>query len=273
MAKLNVGRSSRSAYKHWVLDAHLGKIVGSITTGQTPARANPLLCVDLCAGDGGNGDGTASPLIIHKHCEWLASNARCPLPAHSIFIEKNATTHDILVGRLGPMATHPNHRREIRNEDAREFYLQPTTKDQAIFINCDPNSISDMPLAEELAHSLTPTTTMTMTLGCNVGGLKRMELDKRQPWLDYVKLMTKIMPAWHDAILVEICGDASQWAYLTRLPSKWSTQQKECLRKGGEKLKDSFPQGVRVASFRQDRLAFDECLNRLFLTQKERARV
>jgi hypothetical protein len=278
MAKSNVGRSSRSVYKHWVLDTHLGKIVGALSTGKTPARANPLLCVDLCAGDGGSADeyDQSSPAIIHKHCEWLASRDGGRYSAQSIFYEKSEFTFGKLVSRLSDWPTHERHRRDVIRGDAKEFSFSKQLPNQAVFVNCDPNSVSDLPnaeFAERLAAQLTPTTTMAVTLGCNVGGLKRMPLEDRKPWREFVEIMLRAMPSWHDALLVEICGDKSQWAYLTRLPAKWADEQKAALQRAGDKLKGDFPRGVAVFSRRLDRSRFDDLMDRLLYTQKELANV
>ena len=47
----DVGRSSRTPVKHFLLNALVGKIVGVLGTGKAPCKANPFYAVDLCGGD------------------------------------------------------------------------------------------------------------------------------------------------------------------------------------------------------------------------------
>lgn len=259
-----VGRSSRTPFKHWVLDSHLGQIVGSLSTKAVniPARPTPFLCVDLCAGDGAETeDHEASPVIITDHCDWLASRG---FKVKSILIEKQSATFETLEQNMAKKQLV--HECELRNADAREFVFVPSCVNQAVFINCDPNAISDLPFAESLASSLTKTTTMTLTLGCNVGGLKMLKADKRAAWFDYMDVIVSIMPTWHDAILIAIESDAAQWAYLTRVPSVWSLKVAKDVERKGER---HFPKGVRVESFRRSKRGFDDLVKRLFLTKAE----
>jgi hypothetical protein len=63
-----VGTSSRTPFKHWLLNHMLGRIVGALSSGRTPC--NPVLTVvDMCAGDGLSYGESAqsSPAIIAKH--------------------------------------------------------------------------------------------------------------------------------------------------------------------------------------------------------------
>lgn len=276
-----VGRSSRTPYKHWVLDSHLGKICGSLSTGKVPAIASPLICIDLCAGDGHRNEfHECSPFIIMKHCEWLhRSNSRCT--AKSVFIEKDASTYETLIDNSAKYVTCTEFRKRWANNkdsnsllhsarflnlDARQIRINAPHERQAVFINCDPNSIAELPCAPQLVASLTPMTTMTITLGCNTGGLKRMPLDKRQEWFDYIDILIDAMPSWHDAILIEVVRDAAQWAYLTRLPAKWTEDVAEsCVKRGGR----HFVHGVQVESLRRSKDRFSRMRDRLFLTKKE----
>lgn len=262
MAK--VGRSSRTPFKHWVLNLHLGQIAGVLSHRSliVPAKPNPFLCVDLCAGDGTESDAhQASPKIITKHCDWLAGRG---FDVRSVFYEKHSATFESLEANMG--ATNERHVSELFNCDAAEFVFVPECTNQAVFINCDPNSIAELPLSRTLAESLTPTTTITMTLGCNVGGLKRLSLEKRMEWFEYIDIMLSVMPSWHDAILVAIENDSAQWAYFTRLPAKWSHKNTTELQKRGDSM---FPHGVRVESVRHSRAGFDDLVKRLFHTKGE----
>jgi hypothetical protein len=258
------GRSSRTPFKHWVLDTHLGKISGVLSSGNrtVPAIPNPFLCVDLCAGDGTEtAEHQSSPRIIAKHCNWMAKRG---MRVQCVLIEKHAATFESLEANMNELdIAFPC---DLRNADAKSYTFTPSCEKQAVFINCDPNSIADLPFSETLARALTPTTTMTLTLGCNVGGLKRLKREQRQEWFDYITVMIEIMPAWHDAILIAIESDDSQWAYFTRLPKVWTDQQVECIQSKGKKM---FPRGVRVESLHKDKAGFDDLVKRLFLTKAE----
>lgn len=262
---MGVGRSSRTPFKHWVLDKHLGKVCGVLSVGSrsVPAVANPFLCVDLCAGDGVVTDEhQSSPSIINRHCNWLHGRNGCS--AKATFIERHEATFDELYRNV--KSVECCHEVDLVCGDSRDFFLEPRSRSQAIFVNCDPNSIADMPLAKPFALSLTPSTTMTMTLGCNVGGLKRMPLENRLAWYDYLEVLLDGIPSWHDAILIEVVKDPAQWAYFSRVPSKWSSGiVKSCLSHGGK----VFPNGVEVVTLRSDRDAFMRMQDRLFLTKKE----
>ncbi len=263
--KINtVGKSSRTPFKHWVLNSHLGQIVGSLSlrSMKVPAKPEPFLCVDLCAGDGSETErNEASPMIITHHCDWLA---RKGFSVKSVLIEKQSATFETLEQNMAKRQLV--HDCELRNADARDFVFTPSCANQAVFINCDPNAISDLPFAESLASSLTKTTTMTLTLGCNVGGLKRLKADKRAAWFDYMDVIVRIMPAWHDAVLIAVESDSAQWVYVSRVPVVWSPKViRDVERKGSA----HFPKGVRVESFRRSKRGFDDLVKRLFLTKAE----
>jgi hypothetical protein len=111
---------------------------------------------------------------------------------------------------------------------------------------------------------------MLATLGCNVGGLKRLSLEDRAGWFDYVRAIVNDMPTYHDALLIALDGDSAQWAYLLRLPCKWSGITQNAIHTTGAKFSD-YP--LSVASFRDSRAEFDSLQIRLFLTKVERCTI
>ncbi len=163
------GRSDRTPYKHWVLNSHLGKIVGVLTTGRAkvPAIARPLsalICV-LATGFAlmiTNAVLTSSP----KHCEWLQRYSP-EVSAKSVFIEKHQNTFEQLEKNVECFVQDPGFRRgwrkndgcdrllhevELRNEDSRDFVLDQTltirqfssTATQTRFQKCHlPNHLLD----------------------------------------------------------------------------------------------------------------------------------
>jgi hypothetical protein len=105
MRSTDVGRSSRTPYKHFLLDSQLGKVVGIGRTRVTDSFADfsnfPFLCIDLCAGDGVvvEGEHTSSPYLLSKHC-WHAekptSSSLIPFETQLVLIEKNERTAERL---------------------------------------------------------------------------------------------------------------------------------------------------------------------------------
>jgi hypothetical protein len=258
---MGVGRSSRTPYKHWLLNANLGRVAGAISTGKTPVRP-PLLTVDLCAGDGvSTMEHTCSPEIIWKHTKWLLKRG---ISARMVFIEQHPYTFALLQKNLQMMkATNF----DTLNIDARDYKIGTGIAPfQPVFINCDPNKVSDMPLASEIVKSLSNWTTFIVTLGCNVGGLKRCSLEERMEWKQYVADLTANLPNWHDALLVRLIHDAAQWSYLIRLPIKWSKRHAEEAQRKGNTL---FEHGVDVASLRREPERYGRIIRDSFYTHQE----
>ena len=262
----NVGRSSKTPYKHWLLDKELGRQAGIYSRPaamrSTPMRNDlPLMVIDLCAGDGESSEFSAesSPAIISKHVKFAGGKLQ------AFMIEKNIYSFDALSRNVKLYGDSDNI--SLINGDALEFNVNIDSK-QGVFINCDPNSVNEIPLTSEFIKTLPPWTTMIVTLGCNVAGLKRLSIDKRSGWFDYVNMVVGSLPRWHDALICSVTLDNSQWAYLVRLPDKWSSDSKASYIKSGAKM---FKHGVTVYSYRRERPEFNEQIKRLFLTKKEYA--
>lgn len=143
-------------------------------------------------------------------------------------------------------------------------------EDQAVFIYNDPNHIEDWCLTPQILASAPKFTTSLSTLGCNVGGMKRLDLDKRELWFDRINMVTKsIVQPWHDACLLSV-GGADQWAYLITAPAKWRDQiTSDCLAAASKmEGREADPQ---IAWFKQDPSAFLSLQKYLFLTKAENA--
>lgn len=257
-----VGRSSRTPFKHDIFDSELGRICGVVGRHGVPADANPYMhVIDLCAGDGRSVEGgTNSPAIIEKHGRFLMEKRG--MQFRSTLIEKNDQTFAVLCSNT---ADEPWQQRF--KMDARQFTLNIHHEFQAVFIHSDPNSIADWPITKRLTNAMSKATTLLATLGCNVGGLKRLTLEERLPWYGHVQEVIEVMPYWHDAILIELVGDASQWAYLLRLPDKWSAETAVRIRNSG--LRMGFD--TSVSSLRRNPKEFKALEDKLFLTKKERS--
>jgi hypothetical protein len=257
-----VGSSDgRTPLKHFILDKALGRIVGVTALGKStvPARM-PLLVVDMCAGDGvARESGTSSPEIIAKHIEFKKLNGK----AKAIFYEAAPASFNTLRSRF-----ESNLRVELRNADSSGFDLKSelSVPDQAVFIHADPNSIETYPITRELCLSMSPTTTLLVTLGCNVNGLKRLPWESRKPWAWHVKNLVDTLSFNHDLIIFTLERDQAQWSYVLRLPHKWSNETEQMICKA---CMDMWPKGINSASYKHRRSEFSSLVQKLFLTKSE----
>ncbi len=264
---MSVGKSHRTPFKHFVLDKLLGSHVGRIATGRVKFIFGDTHIVDLCAGDGSPGDhGLSSPQIIHKHSKWAASEflkRGCRSRVKVTMIEKAEASYLSLERNLNRPKPYDLN---LIHGDARSFRLSVGGKNEAAFINADPNHVAHMPLARDLVESFPKLTTMTLTLGCNVGGIKRMKREDREQWFEYVDMCTGKMQSYHDAILCSVVRDASQWAYLSIIPKADTDQVGKLLTKAGAA---EFDHGVSCVSFRDSAEKFSRGVDELFLQKKE----
>ena len=267
MAKpLNVGRSSRTPVKHMILDRMVGKIAGVLSTesNTVPCRANPFLVVDLCGGDGVvTEDHDASPQILHRHCSWLIEERK--KKSRLMVFETLSMTYDKLQSNTSKLSGYGNWF-TIHNQDSRLFVMPKMLSNQAAFVHCDPNCVDQIPLTDPFLDSWNKHTTYLVTLGCNVGGAKRASIEDRARWFWYVESLCKRLPRNHDAVLFWLERDASQWAYLLSIPKKWSMDFSKKIVSGASAW---WPNGLGMASFRDDRKQFELNIKRLFLTEKE----
>lgn len=259
-----VGRSSRTPLKHYMLNAEVGRIVGVVNQKGVPAKAFPtcpLLFLDSCAGNGECPDGeTCSPKIFVDHSRFAIDKKG--IPVELTLIEKCPENFSQLKNNIKPEPWI-----KLILGDAREFRFATNHEMQAAFINADPNSISGMPITKALLDSCPRATTTISTFGCNVGGGKRAPWETRQKWYDYVEQFVDILAPWHDAIMVELAGDCSQWAYLITLPHKWTD---ETITRTGIRSKSLTEFDLTMASMRKNYKEWMEIQDRLFKTKAER---
>lgn len=105
------------------------------------------------------------------------------------------------------------------------------------------------------------------TLGCNVGGLKMLDYEKRRQWYDYLKgLVLTVSRPGLDLLLMAIYKDDSQWAYAVVTPTKWIDQTFDA----AEKIFTKHKMRIRHFSLRQDPDGFNALVNELFQTKAER---
>lgn len=271
-----VGKSHRTPYKHFLLNAMAGKIVGVVSTGnyRVPAKADPFIqFIDLCGGDGkgdefprerdlpgGLRQQAASPKVLCKHAVFARSRG---MASRVDIIEKDQNTYSELVNNMqGVCDLYFTH-----HMDARNYVLEVDNDSQAVFVHCDPNNVDQTPLTGPFVDSFNSVTTYLVTLGCNVSGIKMLPYGgKRSRWFDYVKLLTDSLPGRHDAVLFWLKRDASQWAYLATVPKVWSADfQRGCVVAGNR----WWPNGVGSIGIRDSREMFERKITELFLTKAE----
>jgi len=286
------GKSGITPVKHFVLNRLLGREIGVLSRGVLPVKE--YLLYDLTAGDGvpyvsteqtdfsaekAFSDG-CSPGIFLRHVDWLANSGRIPVQLTSC--EKQAITHAELVKNTNKWLTanewtqisrgvHEKGLSKIRYLHTNSQDLKPPliNRRAACFIYNDPNHIEDWSLTPELISNFPKFTTSLSTLGCNVGGLKRIEEVKRRDWFMRVEILCKsLLQNWHDACLFSV-GGADQWAYLITAPTKWRDEiTTECL-KAARKLEKKITAPPQVVWRKQDPTAFYELQRFLFLTRDE----
>lgn len=259
---MTVGRSdSRTPGKHNLLNKLLGREAGMIR--HADFLSDPWVIIDLCAGDGRNDDasGTCSPTIILRHATHHREKNHGRVG--TIFLERSRATFDVLVKNVG---FHPDN--HCIHADARDPWVVPTywAEKSPVFVHNDPNNINGFALSDNLVSRLPRYTTTLSTLGCNVGGLKRLERSERQLWFEHVGRIVQLMPGHHDGVLIALNGDDSQWAYLLTGPAIWRDRYANDV---DSAFKD-WPKGITRRWFRDDRVGFNELCADLFFTRTEK---
>lgn len=169
-------------------------------------------------------------------------------------------------------------RLRVHNRSGAEADLSLIGPNTAVRVNNDPNKISDWVMPPNMPgdiRKITPWFLGICTMGCNVGGLKRLLRDhpeEAERWYALVRSVQTGLPRHHDLYLCAIDRDASQWAYLIIAPKatqsgtdwKASTQRDaaSCFEKQGMKLRDAW--------LRDNQPKFNEILDYLFTIQKDK---
>lgn len=267
-----VGKSGVTPCKHDLLNKLLGREVGSLTANKL--GIHDYMIIDLTAGDGVPYVGKefkqgCSPGIILHHAKYAASKtSACP---YVLLLEKQETTHFDLISNLGQQSDIVSDLSiNVLCADSKFYGFLELRNADAAFIYNDPNHIEDWCLTPHILASAPKFTTSLSTLGCNVGGMKRLDLDKRELWFDRINMVTSsIVQPWHDACLLSV-GGADQWAYLVTAPTKWRDQiTSDCLAAASKmEGREADPQ---IAWFKQDPAAFLALQQYLFLTKAENA--
>jgi hypothetical protein len=248
---------------------------------------------DLTAGDGATSeyedDPGSSPMLFAKHGLYRSSERQVPI---DIFIlEKAGNTYATLLNNL----TTEMQMLQVRgvsytkvsdwewsstdgltsfmamNADARSIDFVGLGEGAFIFLNNDPNGVHDWALkCESLITPISNGSRLTSmtTMGCNVGGLKRIDRKERDKWAMTVGDMNAIVDklGTMDNLLVEILSDPSQWAYLLTFPFKWIDEEKAKIRR----IFEASGLRINMYSARSEAEEFKLCMDRKFKTTKER---
>lgn len=266
--------------------------MGVLSRGMPPVRE--VLLYDLTAGDGvpyisadqpgllpelAFRDG-CSPGIFLRHVNWLAQHGRLPMQLTGC--EKQAVTHAELIKNTGAWLAQNGWSQESRgihrkgmtqirylHSNAQDLRPPGINRDAASFIYNDPNHIEDWSLTPAFVQNCPKFTTSLSTLGCNVGGLKRIDEGKRREWFMRVEVLCEsLLQSWHDACLFSV-GGADQWAYLITAPLKWRDEiTAECLQ-AAKKLEKKITAPPQVAWRKEHPAAFYQLQRFLFLTREE----
>lgn len=291
---MQVGKSGVTPCKHFLLNRLLGREAGVLSRGMPPVHE--ALFYDMTAGDGVPyisaeqqelgidasrqfNDG-CSPGIFLRHIHWLAT--KTTRPVQLIGCEKQAITHAELVRNTTEWLENAGWQQVDRgihahaaalikymHANAQDVRPPGISRNASCFIYNDPNHIEDWSLTPAFVQNCPKFTTSLSTLGCNVGGLKRIEEDKRREWFIRVEVLCDaLLQRWHDACLFSV-GGADQWAYLITAPEKWRDEiTKECLL-AASKLEKKITAPPQVVWRKLDPSGFYELERFLFLTKDE----
>jgi len=248
-----VGVSTRTPAKHGALNSILGKTVGVM---QYNFPDKHLRLIDCTAGDGSPStySDMSSPMIFDKHAQ-AAGQRGINVSVH--MFEKANKQGQALKLKYG-------QKYDVHAGVDAVSMPQVWGHDDIVFVSNDPNTIADWALPHALKNA-PQLTTVFSTLGCNVGGLKRMPKEARAQWYRLMLDQLLMLRNWHDAYLAILDGDATQWAYLVNAPKKWTDATEKAFARA---FKDSdYP--VRGAWYKRDNKLFSDMADWLFLTRVE----
>lgn len=236
---MTVGHSDRrTPAKHAFLNSLVGRFVASAhhCAERLGMPIETLHLLDLTAGDGiayhdeGQWHRACSPGILAHHGRW----DRCPLPveidlyeiraaqANDLLINLDAHLPDLDYEKDGAAAWSAHDGRVHLRAHHGDGGLAPLHQlgwGDFAFLNHDPNHIKDWALTP--VFGVGSNVLSLTTMGCNVGGLLRLDLDERRNWVRRVAEVVATLQYTQDALLLSIDGDGSRWGYLATTARKW----------------------------------------------------
>jgi hypothetical protein len=267
MKKSSVGKSEgRTPGKHELLNALLGKQVAA--SAYLPWMSPPFTIIDLCAGDGRDTleSGNCSPKIIMKHTSYGRNRQNV---VKVIMVEKDPNTFDALRNAYEDQGCTIINGDSSTDEvtEQIEGILSGIGPKSPVFIHHDPNAVTNWCLRAEHLDLSSYVTTM-VTMGCNVSGIKRLNLEERLTWFDNFNLLksqVKSTKGRLDLCLIALIHDCSNWAYAVSVPSRWRVDTTKAIHSAFK----SWPKGIELEWMRTNPERFEDLQNRLFLTKDE----
>lgn len=285
--RTTTGRSEyRTPGKHGAMYRTFGREIGALSRRRMDCVSGAYWS-DLSAGDGAGEPGrpwheSCSPGILAHHARFAGYDK----PVYVDLCEKAAATYEALLDNLAENLPGLGYVRvvedrwqahdgrvnlRVRNIDSTTIEtLDGVPPDWAVMIVNDPNKVSDWAMHPNLMANASAgrwTCLGMSTMGCNVGGLKRISSEERAIWYQHVQGQVDGLWQHHDLLLAAIERDDAQWAYLITAPQKWVDATEQDVRNafGQEGL------SLRCEWLRRDPDAFRDLLDVLFKTRKERA--
>lgn len=278
--KLDVGRSERTPAKHALMSNVFGKEVGVIGVSPAHRDVERHVWIDLTAGDGVPNEGgdwgrNCSPGIAAVH----ATKAKRPVDITLYEIQSNTFDRltDNLTEQLAAIGYHRLSDTEwafggsvslrALNASGMDADVSHIRRTDAVIVSNDPNAITSWAMrptftSEVMARGPWCFRSIT-TMGCNVGGIKRLTPEERAEWFGLVKPLRDACPSHRDLLLAAIEGDSSQWAYLLCEPEKWRRRIEPSVRTAFKKY------GMEMHWARENPAGFDRLKERLFLRRSE----
>lgn len=254
---VQVGRSDRTPAKHSLMNKIFGREISVLGTPKLAAHVVGAHWIDLTAGDGvatddravDDSDNFTDPAPNHK--AWQKSCSPGILAHHARFhryrglvrvdlCEKQPGTYATLLGNLSTYLPHLDYVQKdedfwtaregltelrVHNRDSMEITGVTSPDNWAVQVVNDPNKVSEWAMNPGLMRNIAGGNRWTClgmsTMGCNVGGLKRLSEEERAVWWRHVQSQIDGMRAQHDLLLAAIDRDSDQWAYLITSPRCW----------------------------------------------------
>lgn len=280
---MDVGRSWRTPAKHDLIRSILGQEVGA--AGRI-SHARRLVWHDLTAGDAANIDGEAwhqscSPGILARHA------IQSPKPVEIRLHEIQPATYDRLLKNLDNQLpalgytktgegrwVYGNNRvvMTAHNMSGHEASTAGIRRGDAVFVINDPNAITEWAMRPTFAAEITARTWMfrsLSTMGCNPGGLKRIDLESRIDWFDTIESQQAALPDHRDLVIAAIARDDAQWAYLISTAGKWRATTEKAV----QTVFRPYGRTALMSWYRKDAAAFQDAKMRLFLQRQEREQI
>jgi hypothetical protein len=253
--RVKVGSSAHTPYKHALLDDMVATSLGAASRIEW---LSDNLLIDTCAGNGTSNawSGTSSPEIICRRAE--RSQAK---PTRVVLIDRDAATVDQLRQKFGLLSNvriiHGDYQTEYTAGMIGKIYPKAN-----VLLHIDPNHVDDVGLSPWLRRILPDSTLVLVTLGCNANGIKRLPLDERRQWFKNLEHILQLKLPRHDACLVSLMKDASQWAYVFTIPNKWRARYDAVVRSLARR---HWAKGVEMNWLSDGATAFWAAAERLFL--------